>query len=103
MAPPAPESTPPDLSAAYNAKLTQAVQMAFEVPAVAESLNFKGRTRIEFSLHNGVVSASRVVQSSGLGAVDRAALKAVQTANYPAPPPSLQGKDGTYQIWVACS
>ena len=91
-----------DPAIAYNAKLAAAVQAAFEVPATATALNFKGRTRVEFNLLDGVVSAIRVVQSSGLGASDRAALKAVQTAAFPPPPPALQGNPGTYQIWVAC-
>ena len=91
-----------DPALAYNAKLAAAVQAAFSVPAAAAALNFKGRTRVEFALRDGVVSAIRVLQSSGLGAADRAAIKAVETASFPAPPPSLQGKDGSYQIWVAC-
>lgn len=91
-----------DPTMAYNAKLAAAVQAAFEVPATAAALNFKGRARVEFSLVDGAVSAIRVVQSSGLGAADRAALKAVQMAAFPPPPPALQGKPGSYQIWVAC-
>ncbi len=91
-----------DPALAYNVKLAAAVQAAFTVPAPAAALNFKGRTRVEFGLRDGVASAIRVVQSSGLGAADRAAIKAVETATFPAPLPSLQGKDGSYQIWVAC-
>ncbi len=91
-----------DPATAYNAKLSAAVQAAFEVPATASALNFKGRTRLEFTLRDGVVSQIRVIQSSGLGAVDRAAVKAVQAAAYPPPPSALQGKEGSYQIWVAC-
>jgi protein TonB len=101
--PPPPPSAPAvDPSIAYNARLSAAVQAAFEVPAAAAALNFKGRTRVEFSLRDGVVSAIRVVQSSGLGLADRAAMRAVQVAAFPAPPPALQGKEGVYQIWVAC-
>lgn len=91
-----------DPAPAYNARLSAAVQAVFQVPAAAEALGFKGRTRVEFSLRDGVVSAIRVVQTSGLGAADRAAVKAVQSAAYPPPPQALQGRDGTYQIWVAC-
>jgi len=91
-----------DPAPAYNAKLAAAVQAAFEVPGPALALNFKGKARVEFSLHDGVASAIRIVQGSGLGAVDRSAIKAVQSAVFPAPPAALQGKDGTYQIWVAC-
>ncbi len=100
MAQPAPSAIDPAI--AYNAKLAAAVQAAFEVPSTAAALNFKGRTRIEFNLLDGVVSAVRVLQPSGLGATDRAAIKAVQMAAFPPPPPALQGKSGSYQIWVAC-
>lgn len=99
-------ATPPlpivDPAPAYNAKLAAAVQAAFELPAAASALNFKGRTRIEFALHDGLASAIRVIVTSGLGAVDRAAVKAVQAAVFPSPPAALQGKEGGYQIWVAC-
>jgi periplasmic protein TonB len=98
-------ATPPptiDPAPAYNAKLAAAVQAAFELPAAASALNFKGRTRIEFSLKEGVATAIRVVTTSGLGAVDRAAMKAVQSAVYPPPPAALQTRESPYQIWVAC-
>jgi TonB family protein len=101
-APPPPSAPAVDPSPAYNARLSAAVQAAFEVPAAAAALGFKGRTRVEFSLRDGVVSGIRVVQTSGLGLADRAAMRAVQVAAFPAPPPALQGKDGVYQIWVAC-
>jgi periplasmic protein TonB len=91
-----------DALAAYNAKLAAAVQAAFEMPLAAQELAFKGRTRVEFVLRDGHVSSPRVVQPSGLGAADRAAIKAVQSATYPPPPESLKGKEGLYQIWVAC-
>jgi periplasmic protein TonB len=99
-APAAPAAVDPAL--AYNIKLAAAVQAAFEVPGSAKALSFKGRARMEFSLHDGKVSAIRVLQSSGLSAVDRAATKAVEMASYPLPPAGLQNKEGVYQIWVAC-
>jgi TonB family protein len=91
-----------DPALAYNIKLAAAVQAAFEVPGTAKALGFKGKARIEFSMRNGVASSIRVIQSSGLSAVDRAAITAVQVASFPQPPITLQNKDGTYQIWVAC-
>ncbi len=89
-----------DPSLAYNAKLTAAAQAAFEVPGAVTALGFKGRARVEFNLRDAVASAVHIVQSSGLGAMDRAALKAVQNAVFPQPPASLQGKELRYQIWV---
>ena len=97
--PPAPAVDP---ALAYNFKLAAAVQAAFVVPGPASALGFKGRARVEFHLRDGVASNAKIIQPSGLGAVDRAALKAVEAAAFPTPPPALAGKDGVYQIWVAC-
>jgi protein TonB len=89
-----------DPAQAYNAKLTAAAQAAFEVPGAVTALAFKGRARVEFNLRDAVASSIHIVQTSGLGAMDRAALKAVQNAAFPQPPASLQGKELRYQIWV---
>jgi protein TonB len=105
-APPAPPpvASPPtvDPALAYNAKLAAAVQAAFVVPSMATTLGFKGRARVEFKLRDGTATDVRILQPSGLGAVDRAALKAVAVAQFPSPPTSLMGKEGIYQIWVEC-
>lgn len=85
---------------AYNAKLTAAAQAAFEVPGTVTALNFKGRTRVGFRLRDGLPSSISIVQSSGLGAMDRAAIRAVQAAFFPQPPSGLQGKEMAYEIWV---
>ena len=97
--PPAPVVDP---ALAYNVKLAAAVQAAFVVPGPAAALGFKGRARVEFHLRDGVVSNAKIIQASGLGVVDRAALKAVEVASFPVPPTALVGKEGVYQIWVAC-
>ncbi len=98
----APKVESEDPSIAYNAALTMAVQARFQVPAAAVTLGFKGRARVEFKLQDGKVSAIRVIQSSTLGVVDRAALRAVAEASYPSPPVALAGIMGIYQIWVEC-
>jgi periplasmic protein TonB len=105
VSPPRPVAVPPaapvaDPSPAYNARLTAAAQAAFEVPGSVASLNFKGRTRVGFKLLDGEVSGVIVAQPSGLGAMDRAAVKAVQTARFPPPPVAFQGKEMSYEIWV---
>ena len=105
VSPPAPAPLPVsaptiDPTPAYNAKLTAAAQAAFEVPGTVAALNFKGRARVGFKLRDGLASSIAIVQSSGLGAMDRAALKAVQTAAFPQPPAALQGKEMVYEIWV---
>lgn len=91
-----------DPALAYNSKLAAAVQQVYQVPATATELEFRGRTRVEFSLRDGVVTNVKLVQSSGLGAADRAAIKAVQTAAFPLPPAELRGREGVYAIWVNC-
>lgn len=97
---PAPQVVDP--AVAYNLKLAAAVQAAFVVPGPAAALGFKGRARVEFHLKDGAVSHAKILQASGLGAVDRAALKAVEVAVFPVPPSALLDKEGVYQIWVAC-
>lgn len=91
-----------DPSASYNAQLAASVQAAFQVPMAAQELGFKGRTRVEFLLRDGRMTAPRIIQGSGLGVADRAAIKAVESAVYPPPPEALRGREGIYQIWVAC-
>ncbi len=100
--PPPPPVDNAEVVLTYNGRLTAAVQAAFVVPSMARQLGFRGRARVEFHLRDGTVSGARIVQSSTLQAVDRAALQAVESASYPAPPAALIGKDGVYQIWVAC-
>lgn len=97
---PPPVVTQTDVSA-YNARLTAAAQAAFSLPQVAIDLNFRGKARIGFTMRDGVLSAMTVVKGSGLGVVDRAALKAVQSAQFPLPPDALRGKEMAYLIWVS--
>lgn len=101
-APANPQPPVVDPAIAYNQKLSAAVQAAFVVPGPATALGFKGRARVEFHLKDGAASNIKIIQVSGLGAVDRAAIKAVEAAVFPSPPASLVGKEGVYQIWVAC-
>jgi protein TonB len=102
---PAPAPTPSvpgpvDPSAEYIAKVKAAVQAAVVYPPAAAALGFRGRTRVEFRLRDGVSSQARVLMGSGMGLIDRAALQSVQAAAYPAPPADLQGKEHSYQVWV---
>lgn len=99
--PPAPSSAgKPDPALSYAGRVHAAVQAAVVYPSAAAAMNYAGRTRVEFSLQDGIPSRIRVVQGSGLGMIDRAALKAVQDASYPPPPAPLLGKELNYQIWV---
>jgi protein TonB len=59
-----------------------------------------GRTRVAFTYRDGTVSDVRLVVSSGIGLLDRAALAAVRDAVYPNAPAELAGKVLSKQLWV---
>ena len=88
------------VKASYDDKIHAAVQSAVYYPRAAAAMNFSGRVRVEFHLLNSVASDAKVLVSSNLGMIDRAALRAVKIAAYPAPPKELRDKDLTYQVWV---
>ena len=103
--PPPPQAAPSTdntaaIKATYADKIHAAVQAAVYYPPAAAAMNFSGRVRVEFHLLNATPSDERVLVSSELGMIDRAALRAVKTAAYPAPPKELRDKDEIYQVWV---
>lgn len=104
--PPAPAPAPvPDNSKArasdlYAAKVHAAVQAAHYYPPAAAALRYTGRVRVEFHLRDAIPGEARLVVSSGIGMIDRAALSAVQNAHYPPPPSELRGDDLIYEVWV---
>ena len=107
VAPPAPPQPPPpvvtsrvDLHAEYADRVRAAVQAAVYYPPAAVAMHFSGRVQVAFQLQDGIPGETRIMTSSGLGIIDRAALQAVQTARYPAPPDDLRGHDLSYQVWV---
>ena len=107
---PAPAVTPPpapvpvhgkvDPNAEYAGKVHAAVQAAYFYPPAAAAMRFSGRVRVEFQLKDGHVTAAHVLQTCGIGLFDKAALQAVQVAQYPEPPAALRGQELPYQIWV---
>ena len=100
--PPAP-ATPPapsHVSPTFESRLRDAIQAALHYPASARMAGISGRTRVEFQYRDGVVSAVRVIASSGAGLLDRAALAAVHDAHYPMPEAGFAGKTFTEQLWV---
>ena len=107
VTPPVPPQPPPpvvtstvELHAEYADRVRAAVQAAVYYPAAAVAMHFSGRVQVAFQLHDGTPGETRIMTSSGLGIIDRAALQAVQTARYPAPPNDLRGHDLSYQVWV---
>jgi TonB family protein len=77
-----------------------AVQAAFVYPPAAKAAEFVGRTRVAFNLMDAKVSGARVLIGSGMGLVDKAALQAVQKANYPTPPGEQKSTELSFEIWV---
>ncbi len=84
----------------YAARVRSAVQSALQYPEAAREMQFVGRTRVEFTLTDGHPGQARIVASSGVNMLDRAAVRAVSNADYPAPPTTLQSKTKVFQIWV---
>jgi protein TonB len=84
----------------YMVKVRAAVHAAYSYPPAAAAMHFSGRVRVEFHLRDAVPSQARVLVSSGVGFIDRAALQEVEVAGYPEPPAELRGHDNVYQTWV---
>jgi protein TonB len=101
VAPPPPPAASAAPSAEYIAKVRAAVQGAFEYPIAAKAQDFKGRARVAFSLTDTRPSDARVVVSSGMNIVDKAALKAVEGASYPPAPEALSHANQAFEVWVS--
>ncbi len=101
VAPPPPPAASAAPSAEYIAKVRAAVQGAFEYPMAAKAQDFKGRARVAFNLTDTHPSGARIVVSSGMNIVDRAALKAVEGASYPPAPEALSHAEQTFEVWVS--
>ncbi len=104
-APPAPEKLPPprdngDREAEFAARLKASIQAAVVYPAAAKAMGFSGRARLEFQFRDGVISHLKVVQTSGSGLIDQAAMASVGNAVVPPIPDFLKGRDLTYQVTV---
>jgi protein TonB len=101
--PPPPPAPSPDAvrqSADYAARVRAAVQAAHYYPPAAAALRYSGRVRVEFHLRDALPSEARLLSPSGIGIIDRAALDAVQRAQYPVPPSALKGAELVYEVWV---
>ncbi len=104
---PAPVPPPPPVAARavgpsdeYKAKVQAAVQAAFYYPMAAQEMGLTGRTRVGFVLTNTTASDAKIVTSSTIGIIDRAALQAVLKAVFPSPPAELRDKAIAYEIWI---
>ncbi|MDE1004607.1 MAG: TonB family protein [Paraburkholderia fungorum] len=103
QAPPPPvaaPATPAKPGASFEAALRAAIQSALHYPESARMGGIAGRTRVAFDYRDGVIADARVVVSSGVGLLDRAALAAVRDAACPKPEPAFAGKTLSEQLWV---
>ncbi|WP_434109889.1 TonB family protein [Paraburkholderia caffeinilytica] len=97
---PPPVAAPAAPGASFEAALRAAIQSALHYPESARMGGIAGRTRVAFDYRDGVISGARVVVSSGVGLLDRAALAAVRDAACPKPEPAFAGKTLSEQLWV---
>ncbi len=84
----------------FKAKVQAAVQAAFYYPMAAQEMGLTGKTRVGFVLTNTTATEAKIVTSSTIGIIDRAALQAVLKAVFPSPPADLRDKPITYEIWI---
>lgn len=87
----------------YGDRVRSAIQAAVYYPPAAALMHFSGRVQVEFQLRNGIPVHAQILESSGLGIIDRSALQAVNNALYPMPPENLRDKMLNYQIWLVLS
>ncbi|CAB3803256.1 hypothetical protein LMG28138_05308 [Pararobbsia alpina] len=99
-APAPPPAAPSTGSPSFEGALRAAIQAALHYPESARMAGMSGRTRVAFQYRDGVVSDVRVVVSSGMGVLDRAAVAAVRDAAYPKPESAFVGKTLSEQLWV---
>jgi len=105
VAPPPAPPVPPanhdaEREAEFAERLKAAIRAAVVYPAAARNMGLRGQVRVEFYFRDGVRSRLRVVQGSGSGMLDQAALTTVSAAAVPPLPESLKGREMTYQVTV---
>jgi TonB family protein len=86
--------------ARLQTEISDAVRAASHMPEAAVRQHREGRARVAFTYMDGFVQAASVVQSSASRLLDDAALRAVRTAQYPAPPPQARGHRLSMLVWI---
>jgi protein TonB len=87
--------------ALYAALLREHVREVLVVPAVARELGLHGRTLVAFRLKpSGRLLWARVVRTSGMTVLDRAAVRAVEHARFPRFLARMRAVDTTFEISV---
>jgi TonB family protein len=81
-------------------EISDAVRAASHMPEAAVRQHRQGRARVAFTYMDGFVQAASVAESSTSRLLDDAALLAVRTAQYPAPPPQARGHRLSMLVWI---
>ena len=89
-----------DLLDAYRGRVNAAIQAAVNCPLAAQNMGMSGQTKVHFDLKDGVQSNAVVAVTSKRPMLDSAALSAVQSAHYPAPPKEFAGQLKTMSVLV---
>lgn len=98
----APVGNPSALSA-WEGRVKAAIQDALVYPSSARWLGESGRVQVSFEWTHGVVLHPRILISSGIPALDRAALAAVRSAAIPPPPGNIGIGPFRFAVWVRFS
>lgn len=93
-------SASPDEMALFSARIKAAVQAAVRYPPAARMMHRQGQARVAFDYLDGKVSQAHLVQSSGFPMLDRAAVAAVNRADYPMPLAKLAHRLMHMSVWV---
>lgn|GEM_PF-882695 len=93
----------PSALAAWEARVRAAIQAALVYPPSARWLRETGRARVAFVWSSGVASHPRILVSSGIRALDSAALAAVRDARIPPPPGDIGPGPYHFAVWVRFS
>lgn len=89
--------------AAWEGRVKAAIQDALVYPSSARWLGESGRVQVSFEWTRGVILRPRILTSSGIPALDRAALTAVHTAEIPSPPGNIGTGPFRFAVWVQFS
>jgi protein TonB len=88
----------------YAALVRSRVQANLEVPEAIRLMRLSGRTEVAFELQpSGTLLWARIERSSGIGAIDRAALHTVKTTEYPPFTKDMPKLSTTFAIEVRIS
>lgn len=93
----------PSQIAVFEGLVRHALQLSVNshYPPAAKQHGEQGVAWVHFEYFDGTVSALRLVKSTGLPLLDKAALATVRDAHYPRPPPQLQHLRIALLVYVA--